>query len=377
MPSSHEKDITVKVETAELIQPDELGRQTVALDDLVPYSKNPRNPEDFRYPGNPAFKELVESINLQGVLEPIQVFIANGSGPKRAHMGTGHRRREAVLRVNELRRAAREALLKKGSLGSADEKALQPILRLPVTVIPAPESDFDRQKGMWNSEVLREKWPFNKTIEFFKQTYDAAPRHLKDDPKELARNLGLPTTRVKLLVDIVNSPNLFDAARGDVLPLSGREKTLRSANRVANVVNAERPSVARTLTGAVVLNDDSLEQLRGMSVELAAKMPHAGVALEQIAPQLREVEKHSDNEVVQMLQGDVDAAKRIWGSFRPEPSRTSVADDLQESMKAFANANVKSMSPSELDARLGAITEMASLLDKALVEARAAKRAHV
>lgn len=54
-----------------------------------------------------------------------------------------------------------------------------------------------------------------------------------------------------------------------------------------------------------------------------------------------------------------------------------VADDLQESMKAFANANVKSMSPSELDARLGAITEMASLLNKALVEARAAKRAHV
>jgi hypothetical protein len=364
---------------SELVQPDDRGRLTVALDDLVPYRKNPRNPEDFVYPTNPAFKELVESINRFGVLEPIQVFIGNGEGRVRAHMITGHRRREAVLRVNRLRAEAREAPGRTAAADGADVIDLTPIERIPVTVIPQPPSDFDRQKGMWNSEVLREKWPFNRTIEFFRETYEAAPIYLKDDPKELAKNLGLPVSRVKLLVEIVKSSVLFDAARGNSLPLSGREKTLRSVNRVANVVYAERESAARALTGAVVLDDRALEVIRHQALTLAEGIPQPGVTLEQLAPQLRDAEKHPDSLVVRMMRGDSEARNEILSGFEGTSRRRSQEGSPLDVLKNAAHHFCRTpFAESPLDALSSAETgvlEVVEQLEAALVRIRSARRA--
>lgn len=267
---------------------------------LDPNPMNPRSEYEFEYEASRPFHDLVESIDLNGVLEPIQAYAADDG---RLKMLTGHRRLKAVRKVNEHRSTAHREAAERG-----DETEPDLITTIPVAIVTQPDSTFDMAALMWNSELLREPWPVEKLLPFFKETFDSAPAALQESHRDLAAKLGLRSTRAKLLVTVVTSDVLFRAGTGDALPRAGREKTLRSVNRCAEVIMSGRPDAARQITGRSVLNDEALEIVRERLVTKAVEygavddLPGPGVVLERTVTVLRD-ESVDDEEVVGWVNG--------------------------------------------------------------------------
>ena len=108
----------------------------------------------------------------------------------------------------------------------------------------------------------------------------------------------------------MESKVLYDASQEsgpDALPRAGREKTLRSISRVADVIVNDRWNVAVRVTGMYKKDEATKEAIRALVIVKAKeyvvlKLP-VGVALERTAPKLRDAAQYSDEEVVAWLTG--------------------------------------------------------------------------
>ena len=144
-------------------------------------------------------------------------------------------------------------------------------------LVDPPRTKFDLEADMWLSESQRQKWPVDKMVDFYRDTYLSAPNSDRADTREMAGRLGLPESRVKLLNTIVASGVLLKTAldKGeDALPLMGREKTLRSISRVADILFHDRQPVAVRATGLYRNDDATLEAVRELVVRKAKEYAH-------------------------------------------------------------------------------------------------------
>jgi hypothetical protein len=281
------------------------GQDVAPIGLLVPYHSNPRSHRDFDEE-EPRFKSLVDSIDEIGVREPIQVFVQDG----KLAMITGHRRRKAVLKINERRETARKVKLSRGETLEDEKDAIETI---PIVMFPVPESDFNRQADMWASESLHSNWNTSELVAFFKKTYELALKELKEEPdtKWLSQRLGLPKPKTKLMKTIVQSEVLTNAAvlEDSVLPSKGREKNLRSINRCAEVIQKFRAQgLVVKITGESTAGYKQLEKLRELMIGKAVeyqedrKIP-AGVALERTATGLRDDSEVDDDTLLAWITG--------------------------------------------------------------------------
>lgn len=370
---------------------DELGRPVAPFDLLVPYPKNPRRPEDFDPRLSVPFKDLVDSIDENGVREPINVFELDGM----LQMLSGHRRLAAVRIVNRRREDVYKAKVNLGELkeGESRPPKLEPITGLPISMVAPPRNEFERQADMWVAESQRQKWPVDKLVPFFKETWESGATDVRSDTRYLARRLGLPYQRVKLLTTIVTSPVLYRAAidpTNDLLELQGREKTLRSVVRVADIVHQYRPEVTIRVTGMDPDDDGALERLRELVLAKASEYAKernipAGVSLERTAPTLKDPDVHSDNELVAWLTGPgVIAEERLPTTVK---SRRSGDDDeevdgdgaqsLRATLRHYEAVELAKLDASALNNLVNELLEASDVLDRLVVEAKTARRNRV
>ena len=359
------------------------GVMTARVADLVEYEDNPREQRDFDYAQNPSFRSLVDSIDENGVLEPLRVFKpGDGARSTKLHMLTGHRRKRAVEKVNELRTAAwRE----QKRLGTAGGDAPNLITEAPITLLPPPPGPYERMASMWTAELLHEDWPVRRLFEFFSKTWERAPLSSKTDPKRMAKDLGIPVTRVKLFKTIMESDALRAAAVSltkEPLPVSGREKTLRSIIRCADVLNAERPAVVRTATGKAPGSPQAIEQARGLLIKKAREYADredlgsgAGVLLERTAPLLRDGDAYPDSEVAEWLTGAGVLAKDEVARKRARRSAAQhVAGEsrLMADVKAHIRERPGRMNEDDLQAYADDLQAVADFMGEAARKAREA-----
>lgn len=390
---------TVTVEVAPTTQPnpsnviwyDELGRPNAPFDALVPNPDNPRNPEEFEYERSSKFRDLANSIDKVGVREPIPVY----QGPDgKLHMEAGHRRRAAVEWLNERREAAYAARIARGELSPDDPRPddLKLFVGLPITIVPQPENRFELMADMWLSESQRALWPINQVVPFYENTWTAAPEDVREDVKYMANRLGLPASRVKLLNAIVSSDVLKAAAvdpTAKVLPVKGREKTLRSVNRAAEILVAYRPNAALKITGRYQVKDyETIEILRERMIEKARQIAAegrwpAGVAMERIAPMLKDPKLYTDEQIVEWTTGTSMIAEEVMpttvGSLGANPSSNgsgpaTTAATLKNVTAQYANKNVEALDVSELNGLIEELTTSADIIDNLLAAARSARR---
>lgn len=396
---------TLKPSTAmpDWVQYDELGRLVAPRELLIPNPDNPRNADDFVFEKSKAFRDLCHSIDEVGVREPIPVYL-EANVP---HQNAGHRRVAAVDWVNRKREEAYQALIEQGKVKPSGPRPeeLSPIKFVPITLVGPPQSNFDREADMWLAESQRVKWPINKLVPFFAQTYYAAPEKIKGDPEYLARRLGLPISRIHLLTSIVKSEVLTRAATSsgeDPLPTKGREKTLRAINRAAEVTAQYRPEVALKVTGRYRLDEQTVEILRQTFVNKAREIYHVhrlppGVSLERIAPKLRYESQFDDRTVIAwatgpgMIADDIMPTTVRGAEYEQGPDvekpwseqdenrkrRKSAEPSLLEAVKTYAKRNMNGMNEEELSALISEVTEAGELLDSVLLAARKAKRSRV
>lgn len=367
------------------VRADELGRAIAPLELLVPYDENPRNPEDFDVRRSPAFRDLADSIDENGVREPINVFLKDDQ----LYMLNGHRRRAAVELLNRQRDEAYEARVQLGELSPDAPRPpeLERIPGLPISLVPAPRNEFERQADMWVAESQRQKWPVNRLVPFYKKTYESAPEDVRKDIQYMSRRLGLPEGRIRLLNAIVNSEVLMQAATADdddVLPVQGREKTLRSINRVAEVLTQYRPDVVIKATGRYQVDDDATRDLvREKVVNKASEYAHVhnippGVALERTAPELKDAERYSDDELVAWLTapGTI-ATERLPTTVGSGGKKADGQPRLLDVLEQYEAIDVAKLTGDELNDRINELIKAGDVLDGLLASARSAKRGRV
>lgn len=350
---------------------DEYGGLTAPIDLLVPNPDNPRSTKNFDPDLDQDFQKLVDSIDINGVLDAIRCFVGDDV---KLQQQNGHRRMAAVRRINADRRRFYEEAVKRG-----DSNATPPsfIDRVPVAIVRRFPNEFERKVDMWNEEVTKKKWDFPTLVPFYKKTFDEAPESVRDDPKAMAAHLSLPTSRVKLLNTIVNSPALLLAATSpDILPERGREKTLRSIARCADVIFDERPEVARRIAGRTQLDTVTLEAVRDAMVLKAAEYSTVGlppgVALERTAPLLRNADELDDDTVV-------DWARDV-GVLAEDKMPTTVKSGGRRSrnwvdtLRAEVNTDPSTLSPADISLRVEELVAAGELIDAALAKAKSALR---
>ena len=359
------------------------GVMRAAITDLVEYEHNPREPRDFDYAQNPTFRSLVDSIDQNGVMEPLRVFALDAAGQSaKLHMLTGHRRKRAVEKVNELRTAAWE---EQKRLGTASRQGPDLITEVPITLLPPPLGDYERRASMWNAELLHEGWPVRRLFLFFSETWDEAPMSRKTDPKLMAKDLGIPVTRVKLFKTIMESDVLRRAAvslTDDPLSVKGREKTLRSIIRCADILNTDRPAVVRTAIGKAPGSPEAIEGTRGLLIKKAHEYSDradlgtgAGVLLERTATLLRDSDAYPDSEVTEWVAGAGVLAKDEVTRKRARRSLSeSVAGQspLITDIKAHLRERPGRMNEDDLQAYADDLQAAADLVSEAARKAREA-----
>lgn len=359
------------------------GVMHASVADLVEYENNPREPRDFDYDRNPTFRALVDSVDQNGVMEPLRVFAFDSAGrSSKLHMLTGHRRKKAVETVNEFRNAAWE---EQKRLGTASKQGPDLITEVPITLLPPPLDDYSRRASMWSAELLHEGWPVRRLFKFFSETWDEAPPSRKTDPKLMAKDLGIPVTRVKLFMAIMESEVLRKAAvslTDDPLPVQGREKTLRSIIRCADVLNGDRPSVVRTATGKAPGSPQAVEETRRLLVSKAHEYSDrqdlgtgAGVLLERTAPLLRDAETYADSEVADWVTtAGVLAKDEVMRKRARRSIAKSVAGEsaLVTDIKSHLRERPGRMSEDDLQAYADDVQAAADVLMEAARKAREA-----
>jgi len=375
---------------------DDLGRPAALLSQLRPYSDNPRNPQDFDPEESKAIRDLVDSIGQVGVREPIQVF-RRPDGPY--DMLSGHRRKRAVEIINERRERAWRALIEQGQAKESGPrpKELQLIERMPISIMAEPKTKFDREADMWLAESQRQKWPINRLVPFYRKTYGAAPENIRDDAPYMARRLGLPVSRVRLLNAIVASDTLMSAATEEKeLPVAGREKTLRAISRAAKVIADYRPDVALSVTGRASVDERTREILRTRMLEKAREIHRsgrpAGVSLERIAPKLKFTKKEGgfDDRVVvdwatkagKMIAEDLIPAtvRSVKGSTAQPPGDGGYGGDaepllvVEGELRKLSAKRLARLSRADLDRLVDRLLAVGASVDSLLTAARQAKR---
>jgi hypothetical protein len=177
-----------------------------------------------------------------------------------------------------------------------------------------------------------------------------------------------------------------------VLPKMGREKTLRSVIRVADVIYHDRKEVALRATGRYQVDEPTLEALRGLVIQKAKeyafdlKKP-AGVSLERVAPKLRSADDYSDDEVVAWLTGPGTIAEELMPTTvkgaqqerakRSHDDETRDEDDLLATAKRFKELDLMSMSSEDLSRLITQLTQAGEIFDEVLAAARTARRSRV
>jgi hypothetical protein len=370
---------------------DDLGRTMAPIDMLVGNPANPRDPNDFDPEKSPNFRDLLNSINQVGVREPIPVYREDLSdGSVKLRQKAGHRRKEAVRQINERRDEAYKALIEKGELQAGDPRPghLERIEHLPVAIGEKPLSLFDEKADMFLAESLRLKWRLEKVLPFFKDTIADVPADLADDYEWLASRLGVPLARVKLLTTITRSQVLYGAATSESdkpLAKRGREKTLRSVIRAADVLFKYRPHVARKLTGRPMQDQETLEALRELVVDKASvvadqKRP-AGVYFERLAPRMRDPEKHPDDELLNWGTGKIQvlefpgAPTTVGSSLHPTTPSGDGLSSLADTVARYRKVSPSTLDDNELSDTLEEVAAAADALDELLASLRKERRA--
>jgi hypothetical protein len=375
-------DITEQVKKQ--LKQDSLGRMLAPMTLLVEYDDNPREPGEFEI-SNSKFRDLVTSIDKNGVREPIFVYpVADGDAvPFRLKMKNGHRRKRAVEFINQRREEMLKVRLSRGQISEGEVPSdLTPISEIPIVLEEVPADDFELMADMWLSEAQRSQWPIARLVPFFRDTWEKAPPEIKDDAKALAGRIGLSDARVKLMLAIVENPCLYAAATDpseSLLPVKGREKTMRSVDRAAVVLIKHRPDVVQEATSQPMLNDIAREEIRKLLLAKASQMAliqkvPAGVTLERYAPKLKDKDAVSNDDLVEWLTRD-DAI--ILNELIPATVTSSerAVSSLSDLAAAVKRRKVSEMDLADLEAWEAELKAAAEALDEALTSAKRAIRA--
>lgn len=253
---------------------------------IKPFERNPRDPTDFDYESSPAFRSLVDSIDANGVLNPLQVFWHDNM----YQLIAGHRRLAAV---EFLEQRARTQGSETGTQGPEPNNRFK---HLPAVVQEgAKDSAYQRYLAMFNDEETTQPWPEVRRFSFFADVLEAAPADVRTNPRLLARETGMRPTTVKTYLQLLSNPVIASAMKEpseDQLPRTGRMKALRAVYRMVMDLTDERAPVVQHVTGE---NDiKSKEAQSGLANCLITKLRHydsnpglavgPGVAIERTVP---------------------------------------------------------------------------------------------
>lgn len=298
-------------------------RYMVPIKSIKRFDDNPRDPVEFDYDNNQDFRNLVDSIRVNGGENHTAISVFWSRQHEHWQLIAGHRRLEAVIKANKLEIEEWDA---RKDLTADTKERDRPKEVDYIYANPRPEavSDFDQYMMMFSEEETSKAWGDVRKFAFFRKMYEKAPPEVKNSHTELRKVTALPPSTINTYIEFINIPKIADTM-GDPSTVdferSGRMKLLRACVRGVELLLDERKLVVQQFIGSFSrpipasdkekLADKFLDKARLYTTmrknrELAVG---PGVALERSIPIIRQGDdgskQVSDAEIVEWLEGKI------------------------------------------------------------------------